>query len=290
MTAGDGMNGFFVRFGNAQFDTAPGRLFVAGRRVELDRPCAAILALLLREADQDVDKDRLLEAGWPGRVVHENSLAKAIGRLRQALGDDAGAIETAHGFGYRFVSRIEHAPIVSEPVAPGRPARVSAVVLSIIAPVAVGALWLTMHSGATATLDPPPLIKGEPADSIGRVLWVDDHPQNNTAERRYLESRKVAVYEVTTTDEALELLSMYDYGAVISDMNRGGKPLAGLALVKEMRRRKDETPFVLYTVVPSTAQRALLREAGGQTAAVKPNQLYAAVLPLFTRRHAPQPG
>jgi DNA-binding response OmpR family regulator len=158
------------------------------------------------------------------------------------------------------------------------------VFLSIAAPLALAGLWLAVHSSATARLDAPRLIKGEPADSIGRVLWVDDHPQNNTAERRHLERRKIAVYEVTTTEEALELLSMYDYGAVISDMNRNGKPLDGLTLVKEMRRRKDTTPFILYTVVPSAAQRRLLAEAGGQAATAKPAELYAAVMPLFERR------
>src|SRR3546814_3075376 len=80
------MDGGVTRFGQVEFDAARGRLSVAGRRIALDRPCVAILSILLNETDKGVDKDRLLEAGWPGRVVHENSLAKAIGRLRKALG------------------------------------------------------------------------------------------------------------------------------------------------------------------------------------------------------------
>jgi DNA-binding response OmpR family regulator len=277
------MEGCVFRFGQAAYDAARRRLAVAGCSVELDRPCAAILALLLSEAGEDVDKDRLLEAGWAGRVVHENSLAKAIGRLRLALGADGAALETVHGFGYRLVCDVEQTrPIVAVEAAQSR--RRPALVLSLVAPAAAGALWLAAHSSAIARLNPPPLVKGEPADSIGRVLWVDDHPQNNTAERRYLESHKVAVYEVTTTGEALELLSMYDYGAVISDMNRNGKPLDGLTLVKAMRKRKDETPFILYTVVPSAAQRRLLTAAGGQSATARPAELYAAVLPLFDKR------
>jgi DNA-binding response OmpR family regulator len=281
------MNGCVFRFGHVAYDAARRRLAVAGRPVAIDRPCAAILALLLRETGEDVDKDRLLEAGWPGRVVHENSLAKAIGRLREALGEDADALETVHGFGYRLAGDVEQAaPMAPQAAVARRMPRPSAAFLSIAAPLALGAVWLAVHASATAQLDAPPLIKGEPADSVGRVLWVDDHPQNNTAERLYLERRHVAVYEVTTTEEALELLSMYDYRAVISDMNRNGKPLDGLALVKEMRRRKDATPFILYTVVPSAAQRRLLGEAGGQTAAAKPAELYAAVLPLAARRRA----
>lgn len=124
-------------------------------------------------------------------------------------------------------------------------------------------------------------MRGEPADALGRVLWVDDHPENNAEERRFFERRKIAVYPVKSSEEALALLAMYEYRAVISDMNRDGRPLAGLELVREMRRRNDDTPFFLYTIVPSAAQRAFVAEAGGQGAAVTPDELYAAILPLF---------
>jgi len=113
------------------------------------------------------------------------------------------------------------------------------------------------------------------------VLWVDDHPQNNLNERRFFEQRKLAVYQVETSEDALALLAMYDYGAVISDMNRGDQPLAGLELVREMRQRRDRTPFIVYTVVPSAAQRKLVADAGGQRAVATSAELYGAVLPLF---------
>src|SRR3546814_6834783 len=62
--------------------------------------------------------------------------------------------------------------------------------------------------------------------------------------------------DVCSSDlQALQLLAMYEYRAVISDMNRHGRPLAGLELVREMRQRQDDTPFFLYTVVPSEAQQ-----------------------------------
>ena len=83
------------------------------------------------------------------------------------------------------------------------------------------------------------------------------------------------------SEEVPPLLAMYEYRAVISDMNRHGRPLAGLELVREMRRRGDDTPFFLYTVVPSAAQRRLVAGAGGQGAAVTPEELYTAILPLF---------
>jgi DNA-binding response OmpR family regulator len=127
---------------------------------------------------------------------------------------------------------------------------------------------------------------GEAPDVIGRVLWVDDHPGNNAEERRFLEGRRIAVYEVTSSDDAMKLLSMYKYDAVISDMGRNGNPLAGLELVREMRAQKNYTPFVLYTILPSKAQRDLLAEYGGQGVAVTPEGLYSFLLPGLDRRSA----
>jgi DNA-binding response OmpR family regulator len=271
------MDDCVTRFGQVEFDAARGRLSVAGRPVSLDRSCAAILSVLVNDAGRDVDKDRLLEAGWPGRVVHENSLAKAIGRLRLALGADGRALETVHGYGYRLATDAG-ASVSSGPDRLPRPRRSRSVATgaAILALAGAAALWLGAFSGGERNL-----LRGEPADAVGRVLWVDDHPENNVEERRFLRSRKIAVYEVATSEEALALLAMYDYRAVISDMNRNGRPLAGLELVREMRRRNDSTPFFLYTVVPSPAQRAHLAEAGGQRATVTPAELYAAILPLF---------
>ena len=80
------------RYGESSFDAETGCLRVAGVDTSLDRTGTAILARLIEDLGEPVGKDDLLAAGWPGRIVHENSLAKAIGRLRRALGDDAEAI------------------------------------------------------------------------------------------------------------------------------------------------------------------------------------------------------
>jgi len=279
------MDGGVSRFGQVEFDAVRGRLSAAGRVVRLDRPCAAILAALVEQAGRDVDKDRLLEEGWPGRVVHENSLAKAIGRLRQALGEDGKALETVHGYGYRLAADVSTAlPHQPDGQRAARRLARAAVLAGIVAFAIAASWWATRPEEPGSTQSG--LIRGEPEDALGRVLWVDDNPGNNAAETRFLERRKIAVYEAISTEEALAMLAMYEYRAVISDMNRGDKPLAGLELVREMRRRGDSTPFYLYTVVPSVAQEGLLAEAGGQRAAVTPDELYAAVLPLFDERRA----
>jgi len=90
------------RFGRIVFDEAGGMLAIDGQTVEIDRSCIALLAALLRRVDEPIGKDELLEIGWPGRIVHENSLAKAISRLRQAMGEDGARIEAVYGSGYRL--------------------------------------------------------------------------------------------------------------------------------------------------------------------------------------------
>ena len=98
------------RFGAVVVDTATATVTVAGRSVELDRSSYDLLLALLRHAGDVVGKEELLEAGWPGRIVSENSLAKAISRLRQSLGEDATALRVVHGYGYRLVAIVRYEP------------------------------------------------------------------------------------------------------------------------------------------------------------------------------------
>lgn len=272
------------RFGQIEFDPVSRRFLVEGRTVALDRQCLAIFALLVDEAGRDVDKDRLLEAGWPGRVVHENSLAKAISRLREAMGADSKLLETVHGIGYRLAAETsaESPPPQNEVPVRRRP---MVLVAGAVGLAAAGALALFL-SGVLPLSDKQELLRGEPADIVGRVLWVDDHPENNADEKRFFEQHKVAVYQVKTSEEALTLLSMYQYRAVISDMNRNGKLLDGFTLVHQMRKRGDRTPFYLYTYVPSSAQSTRLAQEGGQGVATKPKELYTLVLPLMDKKPA----
>ena len=89
--------------GHCRFERARRVLERDGVEVPLDRACTEILLCLLDHAGEVVTKDELLEAAWPGRVVSENSLNKAVGRLRAALGDEGQKLlRTVHGYGYRY--------------------------------------------------------------------------------------------------------------------------------------------------------------------------------------------
>lgn len=267
------------KVGQCEFEVESGRLIVADREVPLDRSSAAILARLVAHIGNPVSKDDLLKAGWPGRMVHENSLAKSIGRLRQALGNDGWRIEAAYGHGYRLVPDETEALLAQPAVPRRRRPRLFIALAAIAAACALSASYVYWPRSAES-----PLKIGEAHDVMGRILWVDDHPENNVREKRFLEQNRLAVYNVTTSDEALKLLAMYRYDAVVSDMGRNGNPLAGLELVETMRERGDHTPFYLYTILPSQAQRDLLTRHGGQGVAVTPEGLYSYLLPQRSER------
>ena len=90
------------RFADAELHETEGRLVVGGQCHSLERSSHEILRYLLAHAGEVVSKEELLHAGWPGRVVAENSLAKAISRLRTALGPSGEALRVVHGYGYRL--------------------------------------------------------------------------------------------------------------------------------------------------------------------------------------------
>jgi DNA-binding winged helix-turn-helix (wHTH) protein len=94
-------------FGGAVFDERILTLYVGGQEAPLERKPIELLRHLLRRAGEVVTRDELLEAVWPGRVAGDASLAKAVSRVRQALGD-AGPdlIRTVHGYGYRLVAEV----------------------------------------------------------------------------------------------------------------------------------------------------------------------------------------
>lgn len=94
-------------FGNVVLDEAALELSVAGDVVALEPKPLELLRVLVRRPGEVVTKDELLDAVWPGRVVTEGVLGKAIAKLRMALDDEDGQlIRTAHGYGYRLVAEV----------------------------------------------------------------------------------------------------------------------------------------------------------------------------------------
>ena len=289
------------RFGDAEFDEARGSLSVAGQAVELDRNCAAILSILLLEAGREVAKERLLQAGWPDRIVHENSLAKAVGRLRKALGPDGDAIETVYGLGYRLngapsqAADSSRAALASDRAGTAVSSRsgfrrplivVAGAAFLALAGIGSTYIWSRAEVARGQEFRTEPPLTADAPDSIGRVLWVDDNPQNNIYEKRFFEARRIAVHATRSSADALRLLSMYDYDIVISDMGRGEDRLAGVKLVEQMRALGDDTPLVIYTLRPNgeeqqRAQSRLVSDAGAQGVVVTPEDVRTVILRFF---------
>ncbi len=121
-----------------------------------------------------------------------------------------------------------------------------------------------------------------------RLLWVDDRPSNNRYERSAIESMGMIVDLSTSTEDAQQKLRRDGrYDAVISDMARPEDPQAGYTLLKWLRRRGRETPYIIYSSSNSLEHfdEAVQKGALGSTA--RPQDLIDMV--LRSLRNA-QPG
>lgn len=114
------------QFGPYQVDIAAGQLRKHGAKVRLAGQPFDVLVLLLERGGQVVTREELQRRLWSDEtfVDFENSLNKAINKVRQALADSAeepAYIETLPRRGYRFIAPIqESAPEVPKAESSGR--------------------------------------------------------------------------------------------------------------------------------------------------------------------------
>lgn len=109
------------QFGEATLDGAALELRVAGAPVAIEPKALELLMELLRHPGEVVTKDELLDAVWPGRVVTEGVLVKAVAKVRAAIGDpDGQVVRTVHGYGYRLVADVK---LLAPPRAAPAPSR-----------------------------------------------------------------------------------------------------------------------------------------------------------------------
>ena len=100
----------FYKFESYELNTARRELRHLGERIEIEPRAFDLLTFLIRNADRAVDKNELQDAIWPGMIVTETALTRAVMKARKAVGDDANRqemIRTIHGHGYRFVAKLE---------------------------------------------------------------------------------------------------------------------------------------------------------------------------------------
>jgi DNA-binding response OmpR family regulator len=277
------------QFSSVSLNTISKQLFINGKRVDAEDRLIYLLIELISHYPEHCDKDYILEKIWPDTVVSEWSVSKLVSDARQLFkqhGYNHNIIQTVRGRGYRLNPELGEQLYISDassqqntnspPPLSSKNKNYSFFTILLVIAVLIGVWWLQSQADGQKVL-----VVSEPANSVGRLLWVDDNPNNNTKEKRYLEQHHITVYQVTSSEEALTSLALYEYKAVISDMGRKGEVLAGLSLLKTMRENNDHTPFFLYTIVLSDAQHQLMEQHHGQGVAVNPQQLYDLILPLY---------
>jgi DNA-binding winged helix-turn-helix (wHTH) protein len=91
--------------GSATLDPGKQLLTIGTRTVTLQRKPYQVLVCLIENRHRMVYRKELLERFWDGKEVYGQSLSKAVGSIRKALGEPEGSefIETRWGLGYRYV-------------------------------------------------------------------------------------------------------------------------------------------------------------------------------------------
>jgi len=272
-------------------------LKVADRKILLDPRSSNVLSALTDSFGECVSKDTLLHAGWPAQLVHENSLAKAISRLRQAIDGSGIEIAAVYGLGYRLQNADEwrgEAASTCGDLPPPMPKRwwrerstgVKAAVSLIPLAVVTGLFIVERPKDSVPVRQTSPITNDAP-DAIATILWVDDHPSNNALEVEAVRKRRIAVHLAESTEDAFKLLAFNRYALVVSDLGRGEDRLAGLRMIGAMKQRGVNVPVLIYTVRPKNPDgletlRRLAADSGAVGVAVTPQEVRSDIYRKIT--------
>jgi eukaryotic-like serine/threonine-protein kinase len=106
-----------IAFDNFEVNLRAGELRKNGSRIRLQAQPFQLLSLLLLGAGEVVTREEICRELWPGNtfVDFEHSMAAAVNKIREALGDAADNpkyVETLPRRGYRFIAKIQPEPPV----------------------------------------------------------------------------------------------------------------------------------------------------------------------------------
>ncbi len=101
-----------VAYKIADWEVDPAACLVSrdGKSVHLEPKVMDLLVFLVKQPDQVLSRDELLEEVWPGVVVSDEALTNAIIKLRKAFNDSARNprfIETLPKRGYRLIAEVQ---------------------------------------------------------------------------------------------------------------------------------------------------------------------------------------
>ncbi len=154
-----------IRFADVLIDPRRRELHRRGELVPVQPKVFDLIVHLVIHRARAVSKDELQDAVWPGVIVTETALTRAIMKARRAIGDDSeqqAMIRTVHGRGYRFVALLHEGAealvetAVSRPVSTApkkvsrRPAWTAVGIVVLLALAGVAALFLVRSETDTA--------------------------------------------------------------------------------------------------------------------------------------------
>ena len=113
-----------LRFGRCVLRPHTRELWRDGQPVEIQRLSLDLLRYLLAHPERDISKDELLREVWQDAEVTDSVVARAVMKLRRAIGDEAHPptlLRTVHGVGYRWLAvpqahapgTVEHQPVAA---------------------------------------------------------------------------------------------------------------------------------------------------------------------------------
>lgn len=98
------------RFGRFELDEPQFELRCDGRRVQVQPKVLELLLHLISQRGRCVSHRELLAVLWPGEVVTNASIKRAVNGVRRALGErgeSSSTVRTVRGRGYQFTGEVE---------------------------------------------------------------------------------------------------------------------------------------------------------------------------------------
>jgi CheY-like chemotaxis protein len=116
---------------------------------------------------------------------------------------------------------------------------------------------------------------------LKRVLWVDDHPDNNVYESLALMRLGFITTAATSNNAARTYLAEAYFDLIITDLGRDGTDDDGRRLIREQQTASRKIPLVVYTV-KADERRSELVAAGAYAVVDEPGQLIASILTIVS--------
>jgi EAL domain-containing protein (putative c-di-GMP-specific phosphodiesterase class I) len=118
----------------------------------------------------------------------------------------------------------------------------------------------------TPTLPAPRL--SSPSLRAGRVLLVDDEPEQLRASERVLSRAGLEIATARDGETAIAAIRAQSFDAVVSDISMPG--LDGIGLLRFMRQHDEDVPVILMTAAPAVETAVEALEHGAYKYLVKP--------------------